>query len=1043
MPQKSSKARGAAAHGPAGPTPVPVPGPHPKAVDPNPSPAAATVTAVAVAVDAMERLHVSSAASDGDPPEKPPPPEPEAPPPPPPPAEASSSGRAAVGRSWEEEAVMKLHELAGVAGEDVELTEEELRANDQRQEDEICALEAIFGDAVVIFNKKGGQRSFQIHVHIEIPDAIDVSTKLSYGDGILRYGGACDGDEDDLVYKFRVEHLPPILLTCLLPSSYPSHHPPLFTVSTEWLDKGMISSLCRMLDYIWEEQHGMEVTYQWVQWLQSSSLSHLGFDNEIVLSKGNVTCSEDGGDERACSDNASPDAIIPRMMRYNDNRHHEAFLNAIHNCMICFSELPGSSFTLVVSAITFVVLFLILFFVLLTIKVSISSNFHVIISFAGNACNRGVPPNILKRLLGENEFERWEGLLLQRTLDAMSDVVYCPRCQTACLEDADHEAVCSNCLFSFCTLCRSRRHIGEQCLSTEERLLILEARQKAGQMQGDQQKILNELKSLKEIMKDSKLCPKCKMAISKTEGCNKMVCLNCNEYFCYQCNRAITGYDHFKGSCVLFPQEEIDRWELQMNPRVRRQDVAQAHADIMHSMVKVIFVLHAVNHLQRDLLYSFIGEDFVFPQLTAHLPKAPADAPCRELWEKKNSSERELLLSTRVPLYGRATRRGGVLARIPRDPARERQMESTRGEREHAPEEAESKEVRMLREMMLQDSRQGEESQVSDEQLRSNDQRQQDEVLAMEAIYGDNVCNFSEKAGLRSFQIYVHCEVPDGISVIYFLTPSGIDFIKLPCGHYFCWRCMETYSRMHVKDGTVLKLLCPDAKCQGGVPPNLLKRFLGDADFERWERLILQKTLDSMADVSYCPRCETACLEDEENNTQCSKCFFSFCTRCRDRRHIGKKCVFLTPEEKLLSSWEREKLHRLSKGDSDKTVYLAKEMLSIKEVLRSSVPCPHCGTAISRVSGCNHMICRRCGKAFCYGCGDLGCSGCGKNRSTDPTQLDVISFLGEETQKETHKQPTLQESSRQHPCPNCHQPNPKVMYHSFQMSHELVMLLLL
>ncbi|KAK3143832.1 hypothetical protein QOZ80_4AG0305540 [Eleusine coracana subsp. coracana] len=101
-------------------------------------------------------------------------------------------------------------------------------------------------------------------------------------------------------------------------------------------------------------------------------------------------------------------------------------------------------------------------------------------------------------------------------------------------------------------------------------------------------------------------------------------------------------------------------------------------------------------------------------------------------------------------------------------------------------------------------------------------------------------------------------------------------------------------------------------------------------------------------------------------------------------------------------------------------------MLSIKEVLRSSVPCPHCGTAISRVSGCNHMICRRCGKAFCYGCGDLGCSGCGKNRSTDPTQLDVISFLGEETQKETHKQPTLQESSRQHPCPNCHQPNPKM-----------------
>uniref|UniRef100_A0ACD5UEX1 Uncharacterized protein n=1 Tax=Avena sativa TaxID=4498 RepID=A0ACD5UEX1_AVESA len=477
--------------------------------------------------------------------------------------------------------------------------------------------------------------------------------------------------------------------------------------------------------------------------------------------------------------------------------------------------------------------------------------------------------------------------------------------------------------------------------------------------------------------------------------------------------------------------------------------------------------------------------------------------------------------------------------------------------------------ARMLREMALRDRQEGEELDLPDEQLRSNDQLQQDEMLALEAIYGDNLHVFGENSVPLSFQILVHCEIPDGISVsvdlrqgvddypnnwftfsVKHLAPisltclmppsypshhppyftlgvewldsvkvsslchmldsiwaqqpgqevvfewvqwlqssmlshlgfdrriiirqsdrkmdpvdvrvvgdilsveeiverlisyneeqchetflrglhvcticlreyTGTDFIELPCRHYFCWRCMETYSKMHVKEGSVLKLVCPDEKCGGFVPPNLLKRLLGEADFQRWERLILQKTLDSMADVAYCPRCETPCLEDDDT-AQCSNCHFSFCTRCRGRRHIGAKCI--TPEEKLLSLQEREKVPNLSKGNTGHKVNVANEIFSIKEILRSCVACPHCGVAISRASGCNHILCRNCDKSFCYSCGkavnqDHTSEQCKIDREKLRVKVEVNDVM-KKMQKDLRL--TL---SRAHPCSNCHQPNFKV-----------------
>lgn len=131
------------------------------------------------------------------------------------------------------------------------------------------------------------------------------------------------------------------MLTCLFPQSYPSHLPPYFIISVQWLDSSSISNLCSKLDSLWIEQPGQEIIYQWVDWLQNFSLSYLGYDQEIILGPYGMEVTKD---KRAISGISSPDVDVPSLRSYNDEKCHENFCKSLQECCICFSEYPGTSF---------------------------------------------------------------------------------------------------------------------------------------------------------------------------------------------------------------------------------------------------------------------------------------------------------------------------------------------------------------------------------------------------------------------------------------------------------------------------------------------------------------------------------------------------------------------------------------------------------------------------------------------------------------------------------------------------------------------------
>ncbi|KAK3767142.1 hypothetical protein RRG08_018013 [Elysia crispata] len=358
---------------------------------------------------------------------------------------------------------------------------------------------------------------------------------------------------------YEVKFLLPFNLIVTFPPTYPSSCPPNFHLSCAWLTPTQQMSVESMLHTLWTEADSMPIVYTWVDWLENNCLTHLAIRDQLMLYSV-LPIDEMQEQTNVTSQEEELGVTIAAMIRYNQEKMDEEFCQTIHLCEICYDEFPGTQFFRIHECShAFCHMCMQAFCEMHTRAGTVEE-----LRCPTQKCDSIVPPYIIQAVLTEETYERWEKLLLQKTLDAMEDTVYCPRCENVVIAEEDRDsnlAHCPLCFFAFCTQCGRGWHQGRDCETEEEMLENLERKANnfnqdnavAAKIQELRRKLEEEIESKQFKKKSTNKCPACKIPVEKIGGCNKMTC-KCGRVFCWICGNSINGYDHFRtGKCYLFP----------------------------------------------------------------------------------------------------------------------------------------------------------------------------------------------------------------------------------------------------------------------------------------------------------------------------------------------------------------------------------------------------------------------------------------------------------------------------------------------------------
>lgn len=341
-------------------------------------------------------------------------------------------------------------------------------------------------------------------------------------------------DEEKSTEKF-IRYIPLLRLRVFFPFSYPKSTPPGYLTVSNWLPQKYMKQLQNALDEMWTSN--CPVVFEWVDYIQHNFLDTLDF------AKGRRIQFENNKDYHDMMD---------YLIFFDAERDRQEFANSEVTCQICMRTMSGSNFIRLLSCRHSVC------------KDCYESYCRALI-FDGRAaqitcfaedCKSLVPDAFLRKTLPAELYERYETFGVNKALEAMEDIAWCPQCEGPAFKDSSNSIVayCQECDYRFCIKCHETYHPFQRCKALQvEASMSIDKLKNRSELSSSINSALSNL----YMNKFTKPCPKCKAPIIKGGGCNKMTCQKCQIFFCWLCLKQIQGYDHFSEKCVLFTEHSL------------------------------------------------------------------------------------------------------------------------------------------------------------------------------------------------------------------------------------------------------------------------------------------------------------------------------------------------------------------------------------------------------------------------------------------------------------------------------------------------------